>query len=198
MGRMVGLAAGLIAFAATAAAAQYREITQSGPFRHDGSRTVFPEKVGNYERGRIVRYEDPAGEDVSVGYHARTDSGPIILTEYVYPAPAPSATLTRESACQAEFDVSKAAIEKYGDSRKLGEPAAPAVAGIPPRLTHQASYSLSMVINGAPQTLQSDLLLYCYVGGNWFVKYRSSSPPGTDSRSPLSQFVATGPWPGRK
>ena len=197
MGRMVVLAAAS-ACIATGAAAQYQEVKQTGPFRHVGSNTVFPEQVGAYQRGRIVRYDDPAGEDISVGYNVRTDAGPIILTEYVYPAPAPTPTQSRERACQEEFDVSKAAIDKHGDSRKLGEPAAPAMAGVPGALSHQASYTFTMDINGKPATLRSDLVLYCYVGGNWFVKYRASSAPTTDLLTPLGQFITTGPWPGRK
>jgi len=125
--------------AGATATAQSRLIEQSGPFRHVGSNTTFPEQFGDFARARIVRYDDPAGEA-----------------------------------------------------------SAPAASGVPSGLSHRANYTFSLDLNGTPTTLQSQIVLYCYVGGNWFVKYRASSVPGVDLAGSLTRFITSGPWPGKK
>jgi len=180
------------------AAAQSQLIEQSGPFRHVGSNTTFPEQFGDFARARIVSYDDPAGEDISAGYGLAVPGARIAFTQYIYPAPAPTAGLTRERLCREEFDGSAAEIDKHDNSHRLGEPSAPAVAGVPSGLSHRANYTFSLDLNGTPATLQSQIVLYCYVGGNWFVKYRASSVPGVDLGGALTRFITSGPWPGRK
>jgi hypothetical protein len=192
------VAAALTAFIAAEAAAQFQEVPQVGPFRHVGSNTTFPEQVGPYERGKVFRLDDPAGENVAVGYQSQAPGDRVILMEFVYP-PQPVGKPSRETACETDFAASKAAIDKYDGSRKLGEPTPPPMAGVPARFSHQASYTFSAEIDGKPVTMQTDVVLYCYVAGNWFVKYRVSTPVGSDLRTPLNQFItAIGPWPGRK
>jgi len=107
------------------AAAQSQLIEQSGPFRHVGSNTTFPEQFGDFARARIVRYDDPAGEDISAGYGLAVPGARIAFTQYIYPAPAPTAGLTRERLCREEFDGSAAEIDKHDRSHKVGEPAPP-------------------------------------------------------------------------
>ena len=187
-----------ILIAGANAAAQSQLIEQVGPFRHVGSNTTFPERFGDFARARIVRYDDPAGEDISAGYGLAVPGARIALTQYIYPAPAPTAALTRERLCREEFDGSAAEIDKHDNSHRLGEPAAPAVSGVASGLSHRASYTFSLDLNGTPTALQSQIALYCYVGGNWFVKYRASSVPGADLDGTLARFITSGPWPGKK
>jgi hypothetical protein len=197
MRKMAIFAATLPALFAAEAAAQFQEITQPGPFRHVGSNTTFPEQVGPFERGKVVKFDDPAGENVAVGYEGKTPGGPVLLMEFVYPPQGERPS--RESSCQADFDASMAAIDKYANARKLGESTPPSMAGVPAGLSHQASYTFSAEFAGKPVTLRTDVVIYCYVAANWFVKYRATSPVGTDLRTALDQFItATGPWPGRK
>ncbi len=197
MKKIVLVTAALTAFIAAEAAAQFQEITEPGPFRHVGSNTIFPEQVGAYQRSKVVKLEDPAGENVAVGYEGKTPGGPVLLMEFVYPPQG--VRPSRESNCQADFDASMAAIDKYADARKLSESTPPSMAGVPAGLSHQASYTFSAEFRGKPVTLQTDVVIYCYVAANWFVKYRATSPVGTDLRASLNQFItATGPWPGRK
>ncbi len=199
MNKIVILAAALTAFIAAEAVAQMQEIAQAGPFRHVGSNTVFPEQVGAYERGKVVKLDDPAGENVAIGYQGKPPGGPVVLMEFVYPPWPPGGQGSRESHCQADFDASKAAIDKYADARKLGESIPPPMAGVPAGLSHQATYTFSAEFDGKPVTLQTDVVLYCYVARNWFVKYRATSPLGSDLRASLNEFITTtGPWPGRK
>ena len=197
--RIATILAALAIFVAPAAGrAESRLIEHSGPFRHVGSNTTFPEQFGDFARARIVRYDDPAGEDISAGYGLAVPGARIAFTQYIYPAPAPTAQLTRELLCREEFDGSAAEIDKHDGSHKVAEPAAPAMSGISSDLSHRANYTFRLNINGAPTTLQSQIVLYCYVGGNWFVKYRASSVPGVDLDGALTRFITSGPWPGKR
>jgi hypothetical protein len=183
---------------ATVASADPQLIEQAGPFRHVGSNTSFPEQVSIFSRSRIVRYEDPMGEDISVGYGAGLASGQrVVITEYVYPAPQPAVGQTRQGLCREEFDLSAAEIQKHPNAQKLGEPAAPGMSGSVPTNGYRATFTFTQPVDGTPQTIQSQILLYCYVGGNWFVKYRASSLPGADLSSAVNGFVTIGPWPGK-
>src|SRR3954463_7179314 len=83
--------AALLAAGTAASAGDPQEIEQKGPFRHVGSATVFPESWGAFKRARIVRYDDASGEDSSVSYDLSTPQGRVLLTEYIYPAPAVAA-----------------------------------------------------------------------------------------------------------
>lgn len=184
---------------AAGAGAQSQVVEQAGPFQHVGTGTLFPETFGDFTRSRIVRYADPAGEDVSVGYDSTVSGKPVSVTEYVYPAPAPTADLSAETLCREEFDGSAAQIDKHDGSRRTGGPApAPPMSGIAPTLGHRGSFTFNLDLDGTPATLQSQLVLYCYVGGNWFVKYRASALPGADLDGAVTRFIASGPWPGKK
>lgn len=197
MTKLLAAAAALSALIAAEAAAQFQDVTQPGPFRHVGSNTTFPEQAGPYERGKVFRMDDPAGENVAVGYQGQTSVGRVILMEFVYPAQGQRPA--RADNCQADFDASKAAIDKYRDARKLGDSTPPAMAGVPAGLSHQASYTFTAEMDGKPVTLRTDVVIYCYVAGNWFVKYRATSAADSDLNATLGQFItATGPWPGRK
>jgi hypothetical protein len=188
-------AAPLLALAATASAQV--ELEQSGPFRHVGSNTNFPEQFGEFSRSRIVRYDDPMGEDISVGYGGTVGSQRIVITEYIYPARQPAVGESRQGLCREEFDLSAAEIQKHPNAQKLGEIAAPSMAGAVPTSGYRATYTFSQSVDGTPQTLQSQIAIYCYVGGNWFVKYRASSLPDTDLNNALNRFITSGPWPGK-
>ncbi len=197
--RSATIIAALTIFAAAAeASAESQLIEHAGPFRHVGSDTTFPQQFGDFTRARIVRYDDPAGEDISAGYGLTIPGARIAFTQYIYPAPAPTAELTRELLCREEFDGSAAQIDKHDRSHRIGASAAPAVAGVPTELSHKAKYRFRLNLNGTPTMIQSQIVLYCYVGGNWFVKYRASSVPGVDLDGALRRFITSGPWPGKK
>lgn len=194
--RMLAAVPFLVA-AADASAAQ-QTIEQAGPFRHVGSSTNFPEQLNTLSRTRIVRYDDPMGEDVSVGYGGAVAGGQrVVITEYVYPAAQPAVGQSRQGLCREEFDLSAAEIQKHPNAQKLGETAAPSMPDAVPTNGHRATYTFTQSVDGAPQTIQSQIVVYCYVGGNWFVKYRASSLPGTDLNSALNEFITVGPWPGK-
>jgi len=184
--------------AGSVATAEPQVIEQSGPFRHVGSNTSFPEQFGIFTRSRIVRYDDPMGEDISVGYGATVgDDRRVALTEFVYPAPQPAVGQSRQGLCRDEFDLSAAEIQKHPNAQKLGESPAPTMTGAVPTNGYRATYTFSQPINGTQQTVQSQIVIYCYVGGNWFVKYRASALPGTDLNSALNAFITQGPWPAK-
>jgi hypothetical protein len=47
------------------------------------------------------------------------------------------------------------------------------------------------------QEIRSEAHLYCYVGGDWLVKYRVSAPVAVETGGPVEAFIRDGPWPGR-
>ena len=48
------------------------------------------------------------------------------------------------------------------------------------------------------EELRSESILYCYVGGDWLVKYRASSNAGFEVGAIIDEFIRLGPWPGRR
>jgi hypothetical protein len=179
-------------------ASAQQEVEQAGPFQHVGSNTSFPEQLSIFSRTRIVRYDDPMGEDISVGYGGTVAGGQrVVVTEYIYPARQPAVGESRQGLCREEFDLSAAEIQKHPNAQKLGETPAPSMAGAVPTNGYRATYTFTQTVDGTPQTIQSQIVVYCYVGGNWFVKYRASSLPGTDLNSALNGFITIGPWPGK-
>jgi hypothetical protein len=54
-----------------------------------------------------------------------------------------------------------------------------------------------MAFDREVQAVRSEAHLYCYVGGDWFVKYRVSAPVAVTAPGAVEAFIRTGPWPGR-
>ena len=48
------------------------------------------------------------------------------------------------------------------------------------------------------EELRSESILYCYVGGDWLVKYRATSSAGFETAAIIDEFIRLGPWPGRR
>jgi hypothetical protein len=188
--RLVRAFAAALACLGGAAAAQ-TDVTDPGPFRHVGTGTVFPEAVAGFQRVRIVRYEDPSGEDVGVSYRLTGPDGPVIVTEYVYPVAAQKGA-ARKAICRDEFDGSGAAIK---NAVKLGEPAARSRPGVPASLALRSEYDLTVDIGGKPTVLASELSLYCYVKGPWFVKYRITRPKTPAGSQAAERFMQVSPFP---
>lgn len=187
------LAAAAAALAAAGVHAQATQVTDPGPFRHAGTNTIFPEAVGGFERVRVVRYDDPSGEDVGVSYRATVPEGTVIVTEYVYPVVAAKGAAPAK-VCRDEFDGAGAAIKS---AVKLGESAPRPRSGIGANLARRADYDLTLPIDGTPTVFASELSVYCYVRGPWFVKYRITRPKSAAGAQAAERFMQASPWPGR-
>ena len=69
--------------------------------------------------------------------------------------------------------------------------------GIDRKLGHRSVYRFASPFDDRVQEIRSEAHLYCYVGGDWLVKYRVSAPVAVETRGAVETFIRTGPWPGR-
>ncbi len=194
--RSARLAPVMAAALAVQPAAAQRQVETDAPYAHDPARAVFPLRVGEFRRGDIYRY-DALGRDVSASYARMTPEGRLLITVYIYPAPR-AAAAARAGRCREEFGSAKAAIARqHANAAPADEGPGFAVAGADPKLAHRARYRLRARFDGATTEIRSELHLYCYVGGDWLVKYRASAPAAVAVGDLVESFIRTGPWPGR-
>ena len=192
--RMIALLAGLLL--ATPALAQQR-IDRPGPIAHEQAGATFTEQVGDFRRASVTSF-GPNGDNLSASYNLVRSGQRLLITIYIYPAARMAAAPARSSRCQAEFDgANQAVAQAQGGAQPLETGPAEAPAGVGPGLSHRSVFSLRTNFDGRVQDIRSEARLYCYVGGDWLVKYRISSPQGMDVAADIERFIAIGPWPGR-
>lgn len=187
--------AALAAAAASRPAGAQREIVTDGPYVHVPARAVYPLRVGEFQRSRVYQY-DGEGKDVSASYDVATPEGRLLITVYIYPA-APAAPSARVELCAREFDSAETALSsQHGNIGPVdrGEAVAAKVA---PGLGRRSVYRFSGPFDDRVQEIRSEIHLYCYVGGDWLVKYRVSAPIAVETSGPVDRFIRLGPWPGR-
>ena len=178
------------------AAAAPREVATDGLYMHGPARAAYPVQVGGFRRANVYQY-DEAGLDISASYNLSTPEGRLLITVYIYPA-APVAKSARRSACDAEFAAVNSVISSQHDNvAPIDQGAALTVAGARPKLGHRSVYRFSSPFDERVQEIRSEAHLYCYVGGDWLVKYRVSAPVAVEMRGPVEAFIRDGPWPGR-
>jgi hypothetical protein len=205
MRAILSLAAAAVAASAAPAGAQ-RSIEAPGPVAHRWADAAFPERVGDFRRSDVFQY-DAEGRDVSASYNLVRPDGRMVITVYIYPAPrvaaAPgsgsTAAVARAALCGEQFAGVQAAIgQQYGDAAPVERGSPPDVAGSDAALRHRAVYRIRARFDGSEQEIRTEADLYCYVGGDWLVKYRASSHLGFDAAGAVESFIRTGPWPGRR
>ena len=185
-----------LAIASWQPAAAQGPVETSGPYVHREAGAVFPVRVGEFRRSEVVRY-DRAGRDVSASYNLAAPEGRLLITVYIYPAAAAPAG-ERAGRCEREFRTVKAAIRnQHGAAPPAEEGDALPVPGARRDLSHRAAYRLTIPFDREVQPVRSEAHLYCYVGGDWFVKYRVSAPVAVTAPGAVEDFIRTGPWPGR-
>jgi hypothetical protein len=189
---LLALASALVA---QSAAAQ-REIVTDGAYVHGPAQAVYPVQVGGFRRSDIYQY-DSEGKDVSASYNLATPEGRLLITVYIYPAP-PAAPAERAGLCDQEFGVVGTVISgQHGNVAPSEQGAALRVKGVDKSLAHRSVYRFSAPFDDRVQEIRSEAHLYCYVGGDWLVKYRVSAPAAVETRGPVKAFIRDGPWPGR-
>ena len=191
----IPIAAALLALALAPALAQ-GPVETPGPVAHRAAGAVFPERVANFRRTNVYQY-DSAGEDMSASYILARGSDRVLVTVYLYPA-SRLGPGDRTELCRREFgNVTQAILTGYREPQRQPDAAAPAVEGVEPALSHRAAYTMTAPFMGAEQPVRSEAYLYCYVGGDWLVKYRATSHAAFDAAGEIERFIGTGPWPGR-
>jgi hypothetical protein len=186
----------LAAASAGRPAAAQQEVAAEGAYLHGPARAVFPLQVGEFRRAKIHRY-DETGEDVSASYNLATPAGRLLITVYIYPAAA-AALADRARLCDEEFGAVNSAISSQHDNAApIEQGSALPAQGTDRRLGHRSVYRFATPFDDRVQEIRSEAHLYCYVGGDWLVKYRVSAPLGVETRRPVEAFIRNGPWPGR-
>jgi hypothetical protein len=194
----IWFAAIALLFAAPAlAVAQPQDVSAPGTVLHPAARAGFPERVGEFRRGQVFRFQEG---DFGANYDLAQGDDRVRLSVYIYPAPHVSRS-QRVSACQEMMQGVTAAIFQQHPDAELNEiGAAPAAPGIEPglglRTVHSFRFELRPV---GEEDARSESRLYCYVEGDWLVKYRVSSNANAalDVGALIDEFIRIGPWPGR-
>jgi hypothetical protein len=202
---LIGLAFVLAGILGSGTAAAQQQIESDGPYVHRPAQAVFPMRVGEFRRSDLYRY-DPEGKDVSGSYNLATPQGRLLITVYIYPAsPVANARVRDEgkavvkaTLCGEEFSgVNQVISQNHQGVAPLEQGEGLAVAGVQPALTHRSDFRFQTEFDGEVQEIRSEAHLYCYVGGDWQVKYRVSAPVAVETRAPVEAFIRNGPWPGR-
>lgn len=205
MKAMMRLAAALLLLPLTPAGAQ-QDITRRGTVPHEAARTGFPERVGEFRRAQVTRF-DPDGRDISASYNLVRPGGRLLLSIYIYPAarvasaPGSGATadVARAQLCRREFaGVHQAINVQYRGVTLIEQGPAPAVADVPSALSLRSVHQFRAQFDERMQDVRSETDLYCHVGGDWLVKYRVTAPRAFEDWSAVEGFIRSGPWPGRR
>jgi len=187
----------LLLAAPALAAAQPRDISAPGTVPHAAAHAGFPERVGEFERSQVLRFDD---RDIAANYNLERGSDFVRLSVYIYPAPRASGR-ERASTCQELMrGVSDAIFQQYPGAIVDESGAAPAVPDVEADLGLRSVHSIRVNLRGTqPEDARSESRLYCFVGGDWLVKYRVSTNAGSDIDlgALIDDFIRRGPWPGR-
>jgi hypothetical protein len=176
-------------------AAQPQEITRPGTVAHPGAHAGFPEQVGEFRRSQVVRY---AENNISANYNLRRGDDFLRLSVYIYPAP-PVPREQRAAVCRDEMASIDSQIRQvYQDVERLENGEAAPLAGTEAGLRLHSRHRLSLALR-SPQAeeVNRDTRLYCYVGGDWLVKFYASSNSAFDADEAIDSFIRIGPWPNR-
>ncbi len=185
-------------FAAPAfAVAQPQDISATGTVPHTAARAGFPERVGAFQRGQVFLFQEG---DIGANYDLEQGDDHVRLSIYIYPAPRVSRG-QRASACQEVMQSVTGAIFNQYPGAELNEMgAAPPAPGTEPGLGLRTVHSIRLTLRSdEEENVRSESRLYCYVGGDWLVKYRVSSNADSalDIGALIDEFIRIGPWPGR-
>lgn len=161
---------------------------------HERSGMAFPAAVDRFRRTNVVDFSSN-GTDVGAGYRL----GDLYVTVYIYPSPAVSAAKDRPAAqasqCMAEFEEVKGVISRHPGAKLVEEGAVPSPSAPHPRAGLRAVYTLDAIGNWKAGPVRSEAYLYCYVNGDWQIKFRATAPTDVAYVPALSDLMHTLAWP---
>lgn len=164
-----------------------------GPFTHEYSGMMFPERVGGFQRGKIVQH-DEAGYDVSAGYDLRVNGSRAVVTVYVYPIP-PS-TERGIALLRDELERVKAEVVQFSPTARL----------LSERLTQleQGGRTFGGILAtfgiDPPSRFGGERFLshaYVFAREHWLIKYRVTYPATDQDRvgGKVEEFIRSLRWP---
>ncbi len=171
-------------------------------YTHTASGMKFPVRVGEFQRVTLFRY-DLQERDVSAGYNLITSLCAIAATIYVYPPPSsvstgsPPGTLanTRATLSEAEFKTRKQEIlNSHPGARLLQEENIKLLQGAKTYSGRMATFEFEGIFGGQDNALLSNLYLFCYVEGEWIIKYRFTYPKNVDASKEIEGFMKSLKW----
>jgi hypothetical protein len=165
---------------------------QAEPVRQDATGMVFPDKVGEFKRIAVHRY-DAEGRNVSAGYNLRLGDAGVAVTVYVYPL-EPRAGETARQACDRDFaGVTRAIVAANPENEAMGETAVQGSVGAETVAGRMAAFTYSQNFAQALRTVTTRALVLCPVKERWIVKYRATWPADQDGEAPFEAFRAALP-----
>jgi hypothetical protein len=158
-----------------------------GRYVDEGSGMAFPESIGDFRRTALRR--TAAGNGVSATYDFVPAEGGIVAAIEIAQAPA-VAQEQRWAACAASyFAPQREVLRLHPDAKMLEEDSAlPARGGLAPAV--RAVFEYEEMFRGTRQLVQSKLLVYCFVGDRWMIRYNFSYAPAIDTASRISEFIS--------
>jgi hypothetical protein len=183
----------------SAAQAQPQEIAVAADetYVQAASGMVFPPRAGAFHRVHVLRFDD-AERDVAAGYNFVLGDNRIVATVYVYPTPALGAIGAsaeedageRSQVMMEEMFARKQEVSQFHPETKILtedfatlDQAGVRYSGL------RAHFSFEDKFAGRQRRLLSDLFLYGFVGGQWFVKYRFTYPAELDAERRIGEFM---------
>jgi hypothetical protein len=173
-----------------------------GTYVQPASGFSFPEFVGEFRRTVITQY-DSDGLDVSAGFERQLPAGEIETTVYVYPSPAvvsigsPANVVqsARSALAKKEFDACiQEIIQNHVGARRLSVEEFRIEQGNKVLTGQKSVFELDEMFNGKKQSLRSELILFCYVGDKWSIKYRFTYPKDMGATLEIERFMHDLNW----
>jgi hypothetical protein len=161
---------------------------------HEPTGMAFPAAVDRFRRTDVMDFSSN-GTNVGANYRL----GDFFVTVYIYPSPAVSAAKDRAAAqareCMTEFEEIKRIISRHPGARLVEEGTVPSPSDRHARAGLRAVYTLDAIGNRAPRPYRSEADLYCFVNGDWQIKFRATAPAEVAYATALSDLMHALAWP---
>jgi hypothetical protein len=166
--------------AATATASAPGTAADAKSYVHPGTKMAFPEKVAGFTRVEVTKFAADES-DVGVGYNADDPTLPIVVTVFVFPAPAVTklAAETAEQAAARQFQRALEAVKteiagSHEDAKVLSEGEFVLRQGEQSHKGVKVTYDMNYRSGNQAVPTRSDMFLF--LRGAWQIEYRVSYP----------------------
>ena len=199
-------------FCSIAYAAYYdvpKDLDVTGPYTQAASGMVFPERVLDFQRTAVTRYNSEGTEE-SADYVLDQPGRQAMVSVYVYPAPteiaqALAGSLSRDELAGALYmiaeqifaDEEEAITQLHAGAEMTDEGDTSLLKQGMNWPGNYASYRYDEDAFGKVQRVDSKLYLFPMVAGKWLVKYRITAPAGTGTEE-AERFIRALPWTIRR